>query len=59
MAFLQNEQEVALHLLVTKTTIGLLLINARTLDSVAITRLINAAVISMKMVEGSLQSTAD
>ena len=49
MAFLQNEQEVALHLFVTKTTIGLLLINARTLDSVAITRLINATVNSMKM----------
>ena len=44
MAFLQKEQEVALHLLVTKTTIGLLLINERTLDSVAITRLINATV---------------
>ena len=59
MAFLQNEQEVALHLLVTKTTIGLLLINARTLDSVAITRLINATVSSMKTIEGSLQSTAE
>lgn len=59
MAFLQNEQEVALHLLVTKTTIGLLLINARTLDSVAITRLMNATVSSMKMIEGSLQSTTE
>lgn len=59
MAFLQNEQEVALHLFVTKTTIGLLLINARTLDSVAITRLVNAIVTSMKIIEGSLQSTAE
>ena len=42
MAFLQYEQEVALQLLVTNTTIGLLLINERTLASVAITMFMKA-----------------